>query len=1234
LLLAVGFATAELTGLSRIFYAPTYRVGLSSDDPQTVVRIWPTATAETDLPTNLAGGLTILGKPACVLEDVSTTEVSLPAGKYWLSAELDGREVHRVFMEVGHGTFRRIAMPPSELGVPFTGGSGGGYSGDTEFYETFRARPLRTVAIPAAANLLAMEKAKLQGTWSVTAAETDGKPMLRERIEEQKPRLVFAGDRLTHLKEGEAPKETDYTINPLQKPATIDIPDFFPGGTQGLALYRWKSDTLQICASPRERPREFTTAPGSEQILFTLRRDSDGPAKPPGTSPRSRRFAPPKDTPLTQDGVTPTADGWKIDNHDFGERTVRLFEVRDLDVKDCRLVFRVRMKTETTEKLQNRQIFTRPVTAFRPEVVIKKGPTGNTVTQEAWGDLARRGNTSWAQEEITTTCRSQPEVIALNLKVEGIGTVWIKDVELLATPLAPQFGGQAAADTGPFVVLARDGKAEQKFATLAGAVKAAQSGDTVEIRGDGPFDVPGIQVQGKRLVIRAAGGFRPVLRRAPATPDGAGFLLDSDSALVLEGLDLQDTVGEPRGKGQRGLVRVRDCPLYLAHCRCTVRGERLNVFARGAAACEVRNSLLLGDRWHALGWALPVDGVGRLSVQNCILAGNEGAFSAHWHPNVWAAKDLDIELKGNTILARWPLELRLENEAASAPRDAKKPTARLTTSENVIDGKDSALLFNQALPKPLPGPEAEAWLRGNLLLRERKNYYSLGGALLKIADRFEPLPQARSVLAVADYEKFWSTSDTGSGRQALRYAGGNLQEKLTLDPLSLRPADFRLADGSPGKGAGSDGKDLGADSDLVGPGAAYERWKMTPEYQEWQKKTTAVVKTIVPEPFVLLARDASAERRFATPSAAAEAAQAGDTVEIRGDGPFETGPVLLDKALTLRAGKGHRPVLVYKGWGSLLRTTAPLVLEGLEINGEGHREEGEVLIQATGAPLRIAHCRIMSREKNAVWAAASPLLEVRHSEVVARNWGAINWEPTNGGKLVVQNCLIVAWGAVWLHHRKPAEDAEVELTGNTFVSNCFCGYRFYQDPVDADQKMAAHSVRITVTRNIADSSQYFCFGEYVDRDRPHQLDALAGWYRDHVTWEGRDNLLPVDQFDSSRLDRKVCFLTFRRFDAQGKGEVRCWITLKDWQTFWKSPKALGTQGTPQVAGGDLIDRVLWKDMKSVTPADFRLESVSPGKGLGGDVDRVGPGAAYEKWMQTPEYQEWRKKNDALLAEKK
>ena len=39
----------------------------------------------------------------------------------------------------------------------------------------------------------------------------------------------------------------------------------------------------------------------------------------------------------------------------------------------------------------------------------------------------------------------------------------------------------------PFVILGKNGNAKQTFATLKDAVDAVQSGDTIEIRGDGPF---------------------------------------------------------------------------------------------------------------------------------------------------------------------------------------------------------------------------------------------------------------------------------------------------------------------------------------------------------------------------------------------------------------------------------------------------------------------------------------------------------------------------------------------------------------------------------------------------------------------------------------------------------------------------------------------------------------------------------------------------------------------------
>jgi hypothetical protein len=74
------------------------------------------------------------------------------------------------------------------------------------------------------------------------------------------------------------------------------------------------------------------------------------------------------------------------------------------------------------------------------------------------------------------------------------------------------------------------------------------------------------------------------------------------------------------------------------------------------------------------------------------------------------------------------------------------------------------------------------------------------------------------------------------GPDAIRFAG-----RVERGPADMLADDFRLIPGSAGKGVAASGKVVGADLDLVGPGAAYERWRQTPAYQQWRKDTDAVM---------------------------------------------------------------------------------------------------------------------------------------------------------------------------------------------------------------------------------------------------------------------------------------------------------------------------------------------------------------------------------------------------------
>src|SRR5205807_638831 len=120
----------------------------------------------------------------------------------------------------------------------------------------------------------------------------------------------------------------------------------------------------------------------------------------------------------------------------------------------------------------------------------------------------------------------------------------------------------------------------------------------------------------------------------------------------------------------------------------------------------------------------------------------------------------------------------------------------------------------------------------------------------------------------------------------------------------------------------------------VGPGTAYEKWKKTIDYHKWYEVNDLLMDSATP--FVVFTEEGRAERRFAMLAEAVAAAASGDTIEIRGNGPFVVRPIDLGtKALTLRGGTRFSPVLKLAAEAvqadlPLLTTRAALVLEGLE----------------------------------------------------------------------------------------------------------------------------------------------------------------------------------------------------------------------------------------------------------------------------------------------------------------
>ncbi len=142
--------------------------------------------------------------------------------------------------------------------------------------------------------------------------------------------------------------------------------------------------------------------------------------EPAGPPQKVRDFGS-SDAPITQDGVSADEGGWRVEFQE--KRTVRLFEVPDPGVEQCTLAYRAEMKTESVQGRAYLEMWCRI-------------PGRGEFFSKGFAQ-AVKGTTDWASYEIPFYLKKgqRPDLIKLNLVAEGAGTVWIKNVELMQTPL-------------------------------------------------------------------------------------------------------------------------------------------------------------------------------------------------------------------------------------------------------------------------------------------------------------------------------------------------------------------------------------------------------------------------------------------------------------------------------------------------------------------------------------------------------------------------------------------------------------------------------------------------------------------------------------------------------------------------------------------------------------------------------------------------------------------------------
>jgi hypothetical protein len=102
---------------------------------------------------------------------------------------------------------------------------------------------------------------------------------------------------------------------------------------------------------------------------------------------------------------------------------IRLFEVRDLNVEDARLIYQARVRTENVQG----QVYLEMWCHFPGK--------GEFFSRGLQSPLT--GTTDWTTEETPFFLNKgeNPDYVKLNLVINGKGTAWIDDIKLLKGPL-------------------------------------------------------------------------------------------------------------------------------------------------------------------------------------------------------------------------------------------------------------------------------------------------------------------------------------------------------------------------------------------------------------------------------------------------------------------------------------------------------------------------------------------------------------------------------------------------------------------------------------------------------------------------------------------------------------------------------------------------------------------------------------------------------------------------------
>lgn len=108
------------------------------------------------------------------------------------------------------------------------------------------------------------------------------------------------------------------------------------------------------------------------------------------------------------------------------QRTVvRLFEIRDIDVEDARLIYEAKVRTEDTDGL------------VYPKMWCHFTGKGEYFAQGLQAPLSGTNEWTTVTTAFTLEKGQNPDAVHLQLVIDGGGTVWIDDISLIKGPKRP-----------------------------------------------------------------------------------------------------------------------------------------------------------------------------------------------------------------------------------------------------------------------------------------------------------------------------------------------------------------------------------------------------------------------------------------------------------------------------------------------------------------------------------------------------------------------------------------------------------------------------------------------------------------------------------------------------------------------------------------------------------------------------------------------------------------------------